>query len=516
MADYDIGEAFERIQDELLSSMMRNMAHHRKLEEAEGLKYEQWQAQQLQALNEYIQNNPQRFAGTYRKMNSKINDAIRAAYKQGRMDEEIRILQAIKKGYRIQRPLESMQSEFFTINERALNALLDEVNTSVENVQTAILRRANDEYRKAQFNAQVYFGSGAGTLGQAVDMAVHDMLARGLSCVQYKNGRIVGAADYARMALRTARTRAYLQGEASMRDEWGINTVVVKSRSLACPKCIQWVGKVYYDDQWGHIPVKDKKYPRLSEAIKGGLYHPNCKDIHSTYFEGISEPPKPPSDAEIKESQKQYQAEQKKQYIQRNIDKYRRLEKGSVEPENKSKYGALRKQWTERKNSVNTVDNYGESGIINYARVDDLFNYNADEIINITPQDILDDLLTSKIGRKTLEYLENLPQMPKLNYIDTLDGIRAEELEGVIVVYVKNCKDVKTAACSLIHECTHRKYGIGQSQWAESQCVSAEILHRRNRDYLTMSEKRMIIKAVKDVYPEYNWRKGGTVHGRKQ
>lgn len=364
MADYDIGEAFERIQDELLSSMMRNMAHHRKLEEAEGLKYEQWQAQQLQALNEYIQNNPQRFAGTYRKMNSKINDAIRAAYKQGRMDEEIRILQAIKKGYRIQRPSASMQSEFFTINERALNALLDEVNTSVENVQTAILRRANDEYRKAQFNAQVYFGSGAGTLGQAVDMAVHDMLARGLSCVQYKNGRIVGAADYARMALRTARTRAYLQGEASMRDEWGINTVVVKSRSLACPKCIQWVGRVYYDDQWGHIPVKDNKYPRLSEAIKGGLYHPNCKDIHSTYFEGISEPPKPPSEAEIKESVRQYRKEQRNQYIQRNIDKYRRLEKGSVEPENKSKYGALRKQWTERKNSFNAVDNYGESGII--------------------------------------------------------------------------------------------------------------------------------------------------------
>ena len=364
MADYDIGEAFERIQDELLSSMMRNMAHHRKLEEAEGLKYEQWQAQQLQALNEYVQNNPQRFAGTYRKMNSKINAAIRAAYKQGRMDEEIRILQAIKKGYRIQRPSASMQSEFFTINERALNELLDEVGTSVGNVQTAILRRANDEYRKAQFNAQVYFNSGAGTLGQAVDMAVHDMLARGLSCVQYKNGRIVGAADYARMALRTARTRAYLQGEASMRDEWGINTVVVKSRSLACPKCIQWVGKVYYDDQWGHVPVKDKKYPRLSEAIKGGLYHPNCKDIHSTYFEGISEPPKPPSEAEIIESQRQYQAEQKKQYIQRNIDKYRRLEKGSVEPENKSKYAALRKQWTERKNAVNDVDNSVKSGII--------------------------------------------------------------------------------------------------------------------------------------------------------
>ena len=30
-----------------------------------------------------------------------------------------------------------------------------------------------------------------------------------------------------------------------------------------------------------------QKYPRLSEAVAGGLYHPNCKDIHTTYFEDV-------------------------------------------------------------------------------------------------------------------------------------------------------------------------------------------------------------------------------------
>lgn len=192
--------------------------------------------------------------------------------------------------------------------------------------------------------------------------------------------------------------------------------------------------------------------------------------------------------------------------VPRSFDKWQELKYNDSE-----KYNELKSLYR----SKITVANSEKRGIINYAKVDNLFSYKADEVVKITPQDILDDLSTSKIGRETLEYLENLPQMPNLNYIDAFDGIRAEERDGVIIVYLKNCKDVKTAACSLIHECTHRKYGIGQSQWAESQCVSAEILHRRNRDYLTMSEKRMIVKAVKEVYPEYNWRKGGTVRGRK-
>lgn len=516
MADYDIGKAFNRIQDELISSMIRNMSHHRKLEKAEGIEYAQWQAEQLQALNEYIQNNQSRFKKPYKLMDKEINKAIRAAYKEGRMNEEIKILKAIKKGYNIKRPNKAMQAEFFTINERSLNAMLDEINTSVHNVQTAILRRADDEYRKALFNSQVYFESGAASLTQAVDMATKDMLARGLSCVQYRNGRMVGAAEYAEMALRTAITRAYLKGQAGMRDEWGINTVLVNKRSRACPKCIKWVNKVYYDDVWGNLKIPDDKYPRLSEAIAGGLYHPRCKDIHTTYFEGITNIPPPLTEEEIRESEAEYKREQHEKYIQRNIDKYKRMEKGTLEPEKKERYKQLKKKWQGEKKAFKNIDNSAESGIINYAKVNDLFNFNIDEVENIKPQDILDDLSTSIIGQETLKYIENLPQMPKLNYTDVADGIRAEEQNGAITVYIKNCKDIKTATCSLIHECIHRKYGIGHSQWAESQCVSAEILHRRNRTYLTMDEKRMIIRAVKDVYPEYNWRKGGFVNGRRK
>lgn len=133
----------------------------------------------------------------------------------------------------------------------------------------------------------------------------------------------------------------------------------------------------------------------------------------------------------------------------------------------------------------------------------------------ITPESIFNDLESSAIGKETLKLLENMPQRINLNYIDKPPGgLRGEENGGSIKIYIRNCKDVKTAVCTLIHEHTHYRYAIGQSQWAESVCVAQELKHRRNRA-LTISEKRTIIKAVKDVYPEYNWRKGGIINGRR-
>lgn len=51
--------------------------------------------------------------------------------------------------------------------------------------ETAMLRMANDQYRKVIFNSQVYYNSGAGTYEKAVDMATKDFLSRGINCYWY-------------------------------------------------------------------------------------------------------------------------------------------------------------------------------------------------------------------------------------------------------------------------------------------------------------------------------------------
>lgn len=114
------------------------------------------------------------------------------------------------------------------------------------------------------------------------------MLSRGLNCIEYKNGARHTLPDYADMAIRTASKRAYLQGEGEKRQEWGITAVIVAKRGNPCPKCLPFVGKVLIDDMWSGGKASDGPYPLMSVAMARGLYHPRCKDSHSTYFPGIS------------------------------------------------------------------------------------------------------------------------------------------------------------------------------------------------------------------------------------
>lgn len=344
---YDIGEAFQIIEEEMIASMSRNLKRHLATEKKEGLNYTMWQAEQLAALNNFRQDNKKRFSGYFSTINDQIEEVLKKSYASGEMTQEATILEAIREGAKIYNydSAKTLRGQFFKINERKLNALIDATKSDMAKAETAMLRMADDEYRKVIYNSQVYLNTGVGTLSQAVDMASKDFLSRGISCIEYANGARVGIDAYSRMALRTAQTRAYLQGESSKRDEWGVNTVIVNRRGVACPKCLQYAGKVFYDDVWGNTPVPDSKYPKLSEAIAGGLYHPNCKDIHTTYFEDVSDPPKSMTQKEIDEANRVYALEQRQRYNERQIRKYKRLSEGSVDPENVAKYKQKLDYW---------------------------------------------------------------------------------------------------------------------------------------------------------------------------
>ena len=349
--DYDISEAFQKIEEEMIASMSRNLKRHLETEADEGLNYTMWQAEQLAALQNFRKDNKKKFSSQFTTINQQIETVLRKANETGLMSQEVAILKAIKKGFKTYdyAASKSVRGQFFKINERKLNALIKATTNDMKKGETAMLRRVNDEYRKIIYNAEVYYNTGAGTLKQAVDMATKDFLSRGITCIEYANGARVSIDAYAKMALRTAQTRAYLVGEATKRDEWGINTVIVNKRGVACPMCLKYVGKVFYDDVWGSTPVPSPaKYPRLSEAISGGLYHPNCKDIHTTYFEGISTPPEPMTEEQKKEASRVYNLEQQQRYNERQIRKYKRLSDGSVDPENRGRYYKKLADWQEK------------------------------------------------------------------------------------------------------------------------------------------------------------------------
>ncbi|MDE5802137.1 MAG: phage minor capsid protein [Lachnospiraceae bacterium] len=347
--DYDIAAAVRRIEDEVIASMIRNLDHHRAEEDKEGINWEQWQVKQLAALEEFKKRNAAKYGDIFDDINARIETLIKIQRAAGYAEQEIAILKALQKGAKLKkvsRRQAKLNARFFLANDRKINALIQATTADMQKAEYAILRMANDKYRKIIFDAQMHAASGAGTYETAVDMATKDFLRAGINCVEYSNGARHTASDYVDMAIRTASKRAYLTGEGESRRERGITTVIMNKRGNACPKCLPFVGKVLIDDVWSGGSSRDGPYPLMSTAIAAGLYHPRCKDIHSTYFPGISTPP---DDVFTKEELADIEAKAKKeaerQYAKRQAESCDRLAKYSLDENNRKTYAERAREW---------------------------------------------------------------------------------------------------------------------------------------------------------------------------
>ena len=388
MSEYSIENAFSEIEQELINSMLRNYKRHKMWEKEEGFNWTMWQAEQLKSLQKYRLANKDKFKTRFTDINDEIDEMLRKAYMAGGMSQETKILKAIKRGYipnnipeRINEFISNnkgkslkeiasdliarfkgekvvgFNAEFFKINDRKLNELIKATKNDFEKAEIAMLRRSNDIYRKTIYNSQVYFNTGAGTYEKAVDMATKDFLAKGIDCIEYKNGARVNICDYVSMYLQTANKRAYLQGEGAKRQEWGIHTVIIVNRGGGCPKCTPFQGRVFIDDVWSGGSAKDGDYPLLSSAIAAGLYHPRCKDSHTTYFPGISSEPKPPSKEEQKNSIEIYNNQLKQKYIERQIRKWKRFSEDTLDKDNKIIANTKVKEWEDKlKSHINSYE----------------------------------------------------------------------------------------------------------------------------------------------------------------
>ena len=520
---YDIAEAFERIENELISSMMRNISKHIADEQREGIQYSQWQAEQIKALARYRQHNAAKYGTQFSDINAGLDTVIRQIYASARMSEEVKILEAVKHG------LISAPSDFFTTDNNKLDMLIESVTSDFQKAEYAVLRRADDMYRQIIFNSQVYLNSGAGTLRQAIDMASKDFISAGINCIQYKDGRLVNISSYAEMALRTANQRAKFAAEGNERAAYGIHTVLISSHNGACPFCQKWQGRVYIDDVYsGGKP--DGKYPLLSSAIAGGMFHPNCQNGLSTFIEGISSEPQPPTAETMKQQTELYNLQQQQRYNERQIRKYKRLSEYSLDDENRQKYSAKLKEWQKRQRNL-IADNpdvlrrqydrerndLQKNNYTNYRRGNpkgkDLFNidinYSGD---SVTHRRLFNELNKSSIGKSVIEYIREHNINIHISY-DVIEdtGHMGHCLLDSVTIFAQNTKSVKNTAKTIIHECTHLKYNIGGCQWAEAVCFAQEVLHEKG--VLTVADKRAIIKHIKQNYPDFKWRKGGANNG---
>jgi len=149
----------------------------------------------------------------------------------------------------------------------------------------------------------------AGSIEVQLNRSLLDELERALTRIAEYEGK---AADTSRTDGRIAQIvqylqkQAYLTGAAGRRADWGENLVLVVLRRTGTDDCARYVGRVFVDDVYSdgemyqtpmgysswQIPaarfMRRARYPKLSEAVAGGLYHYGCKCWHVSYFEGVT------------------------------------------------------------------------------------------------------------------------------------------------------------------------------------------------------------------------------------
>ncbi len=329
--------------------MIRNMKRHKLEEIKEDKQWSMWQAEMLKSLEVYKKQNQKKYGTVFKNINAQISALIQAANEEGQMDQEKQILNAIRNGLKARHRISpGGTAEFFKVNDRKLEALIQATTHDMERAEVAVLRRAEDQYRQVIYNAQVYANTGAGTYEKAVDMATKDFLRAGINCVQYANGARHTLKDYADMAIRTASKRAYLQGEGVKRQEWGLHLVIMNKRGNPCPLCLPFVGKILIDDVWSGGSSADGPYQLMSTAVAAGLYHPRCKDSHTTYFPGLSSVDARYSKKELAAVEKQAKEEARQQYTERQADAYGRMARYSLDADNRHQYAARQDAWGEQ------------------------------------------------------------------------------------------------------------------------------------------------------------------------
>ena len=365
MNDYKIKELYEEMEKELISSMKRNLKRHLTEEEKVGFKYTQWQAEKLKELSRYRRQNKSIIGEYTSGINKEVAKHIQEEVKQGSINAIKQYNKAL--GEKL-KPSKIMNKSFFKTNDRKVNALIKVVNNDLKTANTSALRMINDQYRQVIHKSAFFVGNGVFTEQQAAKMATKeltdlklaelaidesnkDFLAGGLNCIQYKGGRRVNIASYSQMAVRTANLRAQLMGEGDFRKSIGRVLVQATSHGGACPICQKWENHIFIDDVYSGGTKEDGKYMLLSEAMKQGFLHPNCRHGLTTYY--------PELENIENETEEEYQADldyinERMNYIDRNIKKYDRLSLGSIAPENVNLYKNKKKQWKNELNSLNT------------------------------------------------------------------------------------------------------------------------------------------------------------------
>lgn len=458
------------------------------------------------------------------------------------------------------KPIELHQSEEM---QKILNANFRKTKGEISNLTLTTANKAQSAYINACNNAMLKVQTGAFSYDKAIADAIKEAAVQGTE-VLYPSGHTDKLDVAVRRSVLAGVNQSAAQLNLEYAQEMDCDYVETTAHSGARPDHQTWQGKVFC------ISGKDPKYPSFYDSTGygtgPGLCGWNCRHNFYAFIPGISTPAY--TDQMLKEykaknytyngkAYTEYEVSQMQRFQERQIRNTKRklagydagvkaagddeVLKNTLQQRFESESVRLKEQEKTLKEfcrqtgrlveSVRTqvhavLDDSGNIVGFNRSvaqkaiwsnkfakankskfteRLEDINNGQKDTISHWSLQR---NLNKSDIGKETVKYIADHPELNirMLYKMDNPRKVLGMQDKNEILIYASETRTIQKTAETIIHEVTHHRYNIGNSQWAECICKAQELKHKLRRNELTGDELRGIIKLIKELYPEYPWR----------
>lgn len=408
-----------------------------------------------------------------------------------------------------------------------IELLQKEAVSTINLLNAGLLERSNQVYRDIVTLSAIEMASGTKSISKAISDSVSAIAGKGIPALTDKAGRRWSLEAYVRMLMQGTQKNVARVVKQERMDDLEIDLVYVDGHAGSRPSHYEFQFKVY--SRSGN----SEKYPPLSDTGYGrpdGIEGINCRHRIHVYHEGITNLDKKREKFESTKEKNalQYALTQEQRKLERKVradKKELELQKAlGVDDDIIAAYRAKLRESQARSKAFadkydGTIDGlnlrrrYDREKIavshrVNYAKAVDKMFQKGDNVI-YEKEEIVEEMKTSPIGQKMLEFLERSQAEVILSNRRPLHTHRGSQNGNQITMYCSNIQSKRVAAQTLIHEMTHYWYHIGDCQHAEAVCFAMEKMHLLKRDYLTEDEWQQMVKLAVDNYTEYEWERGG-------
>lgn len=305
-----------------------------------------WAEQKLDAIRQlrsYAENILARLDG---RMNSEVEQAIALAYQRGgdaALAELARLGGATAPGALrpVQRALPGAP---------AVQRLMFSAVSTLRGTHLRILRWTLDTYRAAVGAAAPGVLLGTHTRLRAAQVAWEDLIARGVTGFTDRSGRNWELGSYVEMAMRSTTAQAATEAHLDRLADAGLDLVIVSDAPQECARCRPWEGAVLSRSGSGerYVTVQHAAQDRpvtvhvagsVSDAVRAGLMHPNCRHSLSAYMPGVTRAPTRTADPQGDKDRQRLRA------MERKVREWKRREAAALTPEARAKARAKVRHW---------------------------------------------------------------------------------------------------------------------------------------------------------------------------